>query len=335
MPDDCPVDDEARRALRDLARRAEWRGQAGAAGAALDARTLREVGRQIEVALAREDDHEPWSYRASEQLAAYCQRAQPEWTPEQVAELSRLREEAVIALAPAPGESDVEPESKAGTRPRILTSVPRGSRYLAEHRTAAVALGLVSGLVVVALILLLPHFVGNNSNQTPVASATTSVPAAPTTTASTTAPTPIQSAAPTASATTSASTTAAPPSSAPATSPSASSVTSTSAGDGGGGSTSSVTAIQMTTQLLGESPPEVLVYGNITANGTGDIIVHVVISGPSGQQPEDEPIDDSGQTTYAYTENRPLSTWCGMGSVRITVSSGSVSHSATVPVSSC
>ena len=89
MPDDCPVNDESRRALRDLARRAEWRGQPGAAGAAADARTLRELGRQLQSALARDPDPDPstWAYRASESLAAYCVRAKPDWTVEQIAEL--------------------------------------------------------------------------------------------------------------------------------------------------------------------------------------------------------------------------------------------------------
>ena len=331
MPDDCPVDDEARRALRDLARRAEWRGQAGAAGAALDARTLREVGRQIEVALAREDDHEPWSYRASEQLAAYCQRAQPEWTPEQVAELSRLREEAVIALAPGPGESDVEPEGPRG-RSRILASVPRGGFNLSSRNPRVIALAAVGTLVLIAVIVVVAHLLSSNSNQTPVASATNSAPAAPSTTASTAAPSPSQSATPTATATTSATTSAAPPSSAPATSPSASSVTSTS--DGGGGSTSSVTAIQLAPEP-GQGYPEVLVEGTITTSGTGDVTIHVVISGTSGQQPQDQPIDDSGQTTYALSQTRYLQPWCGQSSVRVTVYSGSVSQSATVPVTGC
>ena len=313
-----------------MARRAEWRGQAGAAGAALDARTLRDVGRQIEVLLAQEADHSDWSYRASEQLAAYCQRAQPEWTPEQVAELSRLREEAVIALAPGPGESDAEPEREAATRGRILPSVPRGSRYLAEHRTAAVALGVVAGLVVVALILLLPHFLSSDSNQT-VASATTTAPT-PSATASTAGPSPTAS--PTGTATTSTSASAsAPTTGAGATaSPSASSVTSTSAGSGGG-SSSNVTAIQMTTEP-DQSYPEVLIYGTITASGTGDITVNVTVSGSSGQ-PQVTPIDDSGQTSYALSRTIYLNQWCGQSSVRLTVSSGSVSQSATVPVSGC
>jgi hypothetical protein len=332
MPDDCPVDDEARRALRDLARRAEWRGQAGAAGAALDARTLRELGRRIEVASAQEADHAAWSYRASEQLAAYCRRAQPDWTPEQVAELSRLREEAVIALAPGPGESDAEPERTG--RGRILSSVPSGPRNFLSRRPVAIALGVGIGLVLIAVILLVPHFIGSGSNQTPVASASSSAPPAPTTAASTAAPTPSQPATPTSTATTSTSASAsAPPPSAPATSPSASSVTSTSAGDGGGGSTSSVTKIQMTTEP-DQSYPEVLIYGTITTSGTGDVTVYVSVSGSSGA-PQVTSSDDSGQTSYALSQTIYLSQWCGQGSVRLTVSSGSVSQSATVPVSGC
>ena len=81
--------------------------------------------------------------------------------------------------------------------------------------------------------------------------------------------------------------------------------------------------------------PGVLIYGNITADGTGDVTIHVVISGTSGQQPQDQPIDDSGQTTYALSQTRYLQPWCGQSSVRVTVYSGSVSQSATVPVTGC
>jgi len=80
--------------------------------------------------------------------------------------------------------------------------------------------------------------------------------------------------------------------------------------------------------------PEVIVSGTITTSGTGDVTVTITVTGSSGQ-PQITQIDDSGQTSYNLTQTIYLNQWCGQSSVLLTVSSGSVSKSATVPVSGC
>ena len=80
--------------------------------------------------------------------------------------------------------------------------------------------------------------------------------------------------------------------------------------------------------------PEVIVSGTITASGTGDVTVYITITGSSGQ-PQVTQIDDTGQTSYNLTQTIYLNQWCGESSVRLTVSSGAVSRSATVPISGC
>jgi hypothetical protein len=324
MPDDCPVSDESRRTLRDLARRAEWRGRPGAAGAAADARSLRELGSEIENVLARDPESQPddttWARQAAASLAAYCQRAQPNWTPEQIAELSRLRENATIALAPGPGELEPDPDPKAARNP--LSSIPllaSVSTRLGSRRPAVVALAVVCCLVLIALVLTLPHLLSNDSAQTPAASSTTTFPVTPTTQPAST-PTPTTSNTATTSTSAGASTT---PTSSASSTPSAS----------GAGSSSHVTAIQIAPEPQ-QGYPEVIVSGTITASGTGDITVNITVTGSSGQ-PQVTPIDDSGQTSYDLTQTIYLNQWCGQSSVRLTVSSGTVSQSATVPVSGC
>lgn len=327
MPDDCPVNDESRRTLRDLARRAEWRGQPGAAGAAADARSLRELGREIETVLAREPESEPddatWARRAGESLAAYCQRAQTNWTPEQIAELSRLREDAMTALAPGPGELEPGPDPKTTRRP--FSSIPLLgplSDRLGSRRPAVLALAAVCCLVLIALILTLAHLLSSNSAQTPAASSTTALPVTPTTqAASAPAPTASNTVTATASPTTSTSAGA-------STTP-----TSSASSASGAGSSSRVTAIQIAPEPQ-QGYPEVIISGTITASGPGDITVDITITGASGQ-PQVTPIDDSGQTSYNLTQTIYLNQWCGQSSVRLTVSSGAVSQSATVPVSGC
>ena len=312
MPDDCPVNDEARRALRDLARRAEWRGQPGAAGAAADARTLRELGQQLQSALARDPDPDPstWAYRASESLAAYCVRAKPDWTVEQIAELGRLREDAMTALAPGPGELQADPEPKPAPSP-VLAAL--GIR---PRRPAFLALAIVSCLVLIALVLTLPHLLSGNSSQAPAASATTTIPAAPTTQV------------PTASATDSGTATSS-TSSASAGAPTT--AASTSSADN-----STVTAIQINnTDPLSGNPPEVIVTYTVAASGTGDITINLTVTGGSGQ-PQTMQQTESDQTSYSdLTQTIDLSQWCGQSSVLLTVSSGAVSQSATVPISGC
>jgi len=306
MPDDCPVNDESRRALRDLARRAEWRGQAGAAGAALDARTLRELGREIDNVLATETDRSTWGHRASESLAAYCQRAQPDWSADQIAELNRLREDAMIALAPGPGEAAVEAEATASARSAIL------------GRPAVIALAVVGSIVLIALVLALPHFLSNDSAQAPATASTTALPTAETTASAT------ESASAPATTESATSTNTTPTSASPSTvAPGTSSASGT-----------RVTAIQMTPDVLPGNPPEVIVSGTVDTSGTGDVTVDITITGSSGQ-PQVTEVDESGQNSYNLTQTIYLSQWCGQSSVRLTVSSGTVSQSAPIAISGC
>jgi hypothetical protein len=310
MHDDCPVDDASRRALRDLARRAEWRGQAGAAGAAQDASTLRELGAELRAALARAQEQEgassAWSQQSIDRLAAYCLKARADWTPEQIAELARLREDAVIALAPGPGESDAMP--------------PRDGRAalakLGSRQARFVAFTIVGCVLLIVVVFLVPHFFsGNDSAQS--ASATTS--AAPVT--STTAAAATETASPTTSSSSSSPTAAASTSSSP-------SAATTS-------SNSRVTAIQITnTDNVAGSPPEVILTYNVTASGTGDVLVDITVNGSIPTQLASmEPIDESGQTSYSdLTQTISLSQWCGQ-TVKVAISSGSVSQSVNVPVS--
>lgn len=310
MPDDCPVNDESRRALRDLARRAEWRGQAGAAGAALDARTLRELGREIENVLAREPDRSTWGQRASESLAAYCRRAQPDWSADQIGELNRLREDAMIALAPGPGVAAVETEAE--------TEVGATARPAVFRRPAAIALAVVGCIVLIALVLALPHFLSDNSAQSPAMASTTAVPtdgATASATESATAPATTGSATSTSTTLTSAS-------------------SSTAASATTGASSARVTAIQISPDVLAGDPPEVIVSGTVSTSGTGDVTVDITITGNSGQ-PQVIEVDESGQNSYNLTRTINLSQWCGQSSVRLTVSSGTVSQSAPIAISGC
>jgi hypothetical protein len=314
MPDDCLVNDESRRALRNLAGQAEWHGHPGPAGAALDARTLRDLGREIELVLARAPEPDPdnatWAHRASKSLAAYSQRAQPDWTVEQIAELTRLREDAMTALAPGPGESPADPDPKPSRR---AFPFAQSLSSLGSRRPAVLALAAVSCLVLIALILTLPHLLSNNTAQTPTASSTTTVPATDT------QPTQF----PTAPAT---GTTTPTTSTSPST---AASSTSTA----GSGPSSHVTAIQVAPEPQ-QGYPEVIVSGTINTSGTGDVTVNITVTGSSGQ-PQVTPIDDSGQTSYNLTQTVYLNQWCGQSSVLLTVSSGTVSKSFTIPISGC
>jgi negative regulator of sigma E activity len=316
MHDDCPVDDASRRALRDLARRAEWRGQAGAAGAAQDAGTLRELGAELRAALARAQEQQQegasaaWSQQSIERLAAYCLKARADWTPEQIAELARLREDAVIALAPGPGESDALPARDG--RAALANLGSRQARF--------VALTVVGCVLLVVVVFLVPHFFGGNGGAQPVAAASTS--AAPVT--STTAAAATDSASPTSSSTSlssSSPTTAASTSSSPSATTTASS--------------SRVTAIQITnTDNVAGNPPEVILTYNVTASGTGDVLVDITVNGSIPTQLASmEPIDESGQTSYPdLTQTISLSQWCGQ-TVKVAISSGSVSQSVNVAVS--
>ncbi|HET9172686.1 MAG TPA: hypothetical protein VFN97_24885 [Actinospica sp.] len=311
------MDDASRRALRDLARRAEWRGHAGAAGAAQDADALRELGARLRAALQSEPDQDAsaWGYQAAERLSAYCLKARADWTPEQVAELARLREDAMIALAPGPGESDALPPK---ARPGLTALASRQARLV-----ALVAAGCV---VLVVLLLLLPHFLSSGDSAEPAASTSTSAaPAFTTTTAFPTAP-PSTAASATATSTSSAS-------------PSASSGASSSAGatSTGPASTSRVTGIQITnTDNIPGNPPEVILTYSVTTSGTGDALLYITVDGSVPTQLASmEPIDESGQTTYSnLTQTIDLSQWCGK-TVTVAITAGSISKSVSVPVSGC
>jgi hypothetical protein len=317
MPDDCLVNDESRRALRNLARQAEWHGHPGPAGAALDARTLRDLGREIELVLARAPEPDPdnatWAHRASKSLAAYSQRAQPDWTVEQIAELTRLREDAMTALAPGPGESPADPDPKPTRR---AFPFAQSLSSLGSRRPAVLALAAVSCLVLIALILTLPHLLSNNTAQTPTASSTTTVPATDT------QPTQF----PTAPATSA-------PATGTSTAPTSPSTAASSTSTAGSGPSSHVTAIQVAPEPQ-QGYPEVIVSGTINTSGTGDVTVNITVTGSSGQ-PQVTPIDDSGQTSYNLTQTVYLNQWCGQSSVLLTVSSGTVSKSFTIPISGC
>ena len=318
------MDDESRRALRNLARRAEWRGRPGAAGATTDARTLQELGREIQALLASEQDRSTWGHSASEALAAHCLRARPDWSADQTAELTRLRGEALTALAPGPGETDPDADSDRapGAADRRDRRVGINSLSTltnrAPRRLATIALAVVGCLVLIALVLAAPHFLSHDSNEATSSTTTTTVPAAPTDTD--TVPTSTSASTPTSPSS------SAEPSSTNATTPSV-------PGSPSAVSTSRVTKIQMTTSPA-QDYPEVLIYGTITTSGTGDVTVNITVSGSSGQ-PQVTPLDESGQTSYALSQTLYLKPWCGQNSVQVTVSSGNVSKSATVPLSGC
>lgn len=311
MPDDCPVDDASRRALRDLARRAEWRGHPGAAGAARDADSLRALGREMQAALARQQDRDPstWAHQTTERLAAYCLKARPDWTPEQIAELARLRDAAVIALAPAPGESDALPAATPRARASLAS--------LAAKQSRLIALAAVGCVVLIALVLTLPHFFSSSSSQTPTASASTVAPATTTTPTTSPATTPPSASAPTSA------------SASPSTTPAASGPTSS--------SNAHVTAIQLTnTDYQPGSPPEVYLTYSVTATSANDVYVDITVNGAIPPQlSQSDPVDDSGQTFYKdQTATIDLSQWCGQ-TVKIAISSGPVTQSTSVPVTGC
>jgi hypothetical protein len=88
------------------------------------------------------------------------------------------------------------------------------------------------------------------------------------------------------------------------------------------------------TATPGSGYPEVLIYGTLTTSGTGDVTYTVIVAGASGA-PQTSTEDESGQTSYALSQTIYLQPWCGQKSVTVTVSSGAVAKSATVPVSGC
>jgi tetrahydromethanopterin S-methyltransferase subunit B len=247
-----------------------------------------------------------WSQQSIERLAAYCLKARADWTPEQIAELARLREDAVIALAPGPGESDALP--------------PREGRAalanLGSHQARFVALTVIGCVLLAVLVLLLPHFLSSDSSAQSASARTSAAPLTSTTAAAAT-----DSAAPTTSSSSS--------------SPTAAASTSSSPSAVASSSSSRVTAIQITnTDNVTGNPPEVILTYSITASGTGDVLFDITVNGSIPTQLASmEPIDESGQTSYSdLTQTISLSQWCGQ-TVKVAISSGSVSQSVNVPVS--
>lgn len=352
LRDDEYVDEETRIALRDLAREAEWGVPLG--GYDLEAARLRGLGQSLlrriggEVQArdqVRDQDQDQgqdqdrlspgtasWAQRAVTELAEHCRNASPNWSQDDVVTLARLRESALIALAPAPGQADgaatgtSASTSQQGSKTTSLT--PLLERLPGGRRTAAIGLAAV-GVVVVAGVVIAGTGGGHNAG--PAASSTTARSRPISSPSDTSQPT-------TTSVPTSASTY-----------PSASTSTSTGTSDSSSASSSAsttastdtsapsgaahVTAIQMTATAA-DSYPEVQIYGNITASGTGDVTITFTVSGTSGS-PQVTTEDESGQLSYALSRTIFLQQWCGQKSVTVTVSSGSVSKSSTVAVSGC
>lgn len=316
MPDDGPMDDGMRAGLRALVRRAEWAAPAaGRKDAETCARRLREIGRELATRIAGIEDRETWAYRATVELAAYCERAVASWSADDVAELARLRGAAVIALAPAPGENDpasggAEAGTATGTEAETSPAPAGRSRLTLPggRRTAVIGLAAIGCAAVLSIVLAGPGSGGGHPS---------TVASLPTTSASQ-QPVGLSS-----------------PGSGPSTdggptgvAPTASAPLESSAAD-----TARVTAIQMTATPA-EGYPEVQIYGTITASGTGGLTYTVTVAGLSGS-PQISTVDESGQTSYALSQTIYLQSWCGQKSVTVTVSSRGVSHSASVPVTGC
>ena len=307
MVDDWPVDDDTRTALRGLAQRAEWGTDPGEAEA--NAGRMRELGRALAALAAGAQDRTTWGYHAAVALAEHCQRANATWTVADIAQLARLRAAAVTALAAGPGRQDPSPPQADRARQRPALSLPRGRR-------AAIAGLIVVACAALAAIAIVGTSAGHGAS--PTATAATSSAQPPTGIAGTAT----QPATPTGTGTGAAAGTG--------TAPTASSASSSAPA----ATTSHITAIQMTATAA-SGYPEVQIYGTITASGKGDVTYTVTIAGPSGASPQASTDNESGQTSYALSRTLYLQPWCGQKSVTVTVSSGSVSSSTTVPVSGC
>lgn len=314
------MDDGMRAGLRALVRRAEWAAPAeGRKAAEACARQLREVGRELATRIAGGEDRDTWAYRATTELAAWCERAVASWSADDVAELARLRAAAVIALAPAPGETDetsAEAEAEAPAPPpgRSRPTLPGG------RRAAVVGLGVLGCAAVLGIVLA---GLGGGGSGHP-----STVASLPTASAS-------QQPVGLSSLDSGSSTAAGPTGLAPgASAPTASAPTgSAPGGSSAPGGASRVTAIEMTATPA-DGYPEVQIYGTVTASGTGDVTYTVAVAGRSGA-PQVTTEDESGQTSYALSQTIYLQPWCGQRSVTVTVSSGGVSRSASVPVTGC
>jgi hypothetical protein len=309
MVDDGRMDDHTRVVLRELAQRAEWGMTQGDGEGEANALQLRELGSAIAARLEHDQDSESWAHRAVAELAEHCQRAASTWSAGDIATLARLRDAAVTALAPGPGQADRQSARARRAPAAVRLALPRGRRAAAVG-LAAVGCAVLAGIAIAGT--------GHGHSSAPKASATTlvSVPAGLSGTAGTTT----ASSSPVLTSATSST-------------PVTSSTPATSAAPGSPPSTTHVTGIQMTAAPA-DGYPEVQVYGTITASGTGDVTITVTVAGTSGH-PQTTTEDESGQRSYALSQTLYLNPWCGQKSVTITVSSGSVSQSAAVPISGC
>jgi hypothetical protein len=308
MADDGAMDDGTRVALRELAQRAEWSGTSRG-GAEAEASRLRELGGALAARVAADLDDSTWAHRAVVDQAEYCRGASAGWSADDVAGLARLREAADIALAPGPGQAAPTPVAQPRTSKSAVPArfaLPRGRRALAWG-TAVVGCAIVAAIVIVG--------VGGGGSGNAGSGSSTAATQIPVSLGGET------------DAGTSGSASADVPS---------------------GGSTTPVSSAQVTAIQMSTTPssdyPEVQIYGTITASGTGDVTVTVTIAGTSGTPgasggasaaPQTSTEDESGQTSYALSQTLYLQRWCGQKSVTVTVSSGSVSSSAMVPVSGC
>lgn len=321
-----PMDDGMRAELRALARRAEWAApSAGQNDAEACARQLREVGRELAGRVADGEDRDTWAFRAATELAAHCRQANASWSVDDVAELARLRDAALIALAPPPGSADMteRQEEPPATEPERswLASLPGGRR--------AAVIGLVV-LGCAALVGIVVAGSGGSGHAGTVASlpTVTATAMSPATAPATAAATATAASVAAATSPFAAEPTVSAPSasvSLPATSPAPESTVAA--------GTVRVTAIQMTATPA-SGYPEVQIFGTITASGTGNIVYTVTVAGTSGA-PQVSTEDESGQTSYALSQTVYLQPWCGQKSVTVTVASGAVSRSASVQVAGC
>lgn len=277
---------------------------------------LRELGSHLESRLA-EVPAEFWAHRALAELAGHCRNASADWEQDvaQVKELEQLRDAAVISLAPPPGETDPAPSRPAAARDRVQEHgsallKPRAltARVPARWRTGRAAALTVAACLILgglaAVDVIAPR--GSHASNPSAPARLATVPA------------------------TSAGVPAGPGTGGPSGS---SSPAATSASSSAPTRTATVTGLQVTiTPATGY--PEVLVSGIVTASGTGQITVTVTRAGP-GASTQSTSKTESGQRSYTISHTIYLNPWCGHGPVTVTVTAGTASKSATVPVSGC
>ncbi len=315
---------ETRRTLRAAAGQAVWssgpvRGRSAAATAGM----LRELGSQLEARLA-EVPRDFWAHRALAELAAHCRRASADWEQDiaQLSALDRLRDAAVISLAPPPGESDPAPSRPATTRDRIQQRSGSGglvTRVPARWRTGRAAVLAVAGCLIV-VVLAVVDFIAPHSSHPSKSPAPAGLASAPVASAS------VPAGSGTGGSDTGGSSTG-------GSSDSSSAPVPTSAPSSASIRTAAVTGLQVTVTPASDYP-EVQVYGTVTASGTGQITVTVTLAGP-GAATQSTSETESGRDSYAISHTLYLNPWCGHGPVTVTVTAGADSKSTTVPVSGC